>query len=86
VAVAEKARALGLERLIVVTSPSHTRRACAALESEGASIVCVPAVQIRYDLENLVEPFDADNHVRAFGPLLHEHVGLVYYRLRGWIA
>ena len=29
--------------------------------------------------------FDADSHVRAFGPLLHEHVGLVFYRLRGWI-
>lgn len=85
VAVAEKTRYMGFERIIVVTSPSHTRRAAAALEAQGVSVISIPAQQIRFDYENLVEPYDADNHVRAFGSLLHERVGLVYYRLRGWI-
>ena len=85
VAVANVVRTRAFDRIIVVTSPSHTRRASAALEAEGVTVTSVPAQQIRFDFENLSEPFDADNHVRAFGPVLHEHVGLVFYRLRGWI-
>jgi len=85
VAVGVVARARAFDRIIVVTSPSHTRRASAALEAEGVAVTSVPAQQIRFDFENLGTPFDADSHVRAFGPVLHERVGLVYYRLRGWI-
>ena len=85
VAVGEVVRARAFDRIIVVTSPSHTRRASAALEAEGVAVTSVPAQQIRFDFENLGTPFDADSHVRAFGPVLHERVGLVYYRLRGWI-
>lgn len=85
VAVGDVARAHAFERIIVVTAPSHTRRAAAALEVEGVTVTSVPSQQIRFDFENLADPFETDSHVRAFGPLLHEHVGLVYYRLRGWI-
>ena len=85
VAVGKVVRARAFDRIIVVTSPSHTRRASAALEAEGVTVTSVPAQQIRFDFENLAEPFDADNHVRAFGPVLHERVGFVYYRLRGWV-
>jgi len=85
VLVSEKTRGLGIERLIVVSSPSHTRRACAALETAGVTVTCVPSPQIRYDFENLADPYATDDRIRAFGPLLHEHVGLIYYRMRGWI-
>ncbi|GMR23152.1 MAG: hypothetical protein BMS9Abin37_1556 [Acidobacteriota bacterium] len=85
VAVSEVVRAHAFDRIIVVTAPSHTRRACAALEAEGVTVTCVPSQQIHFDFENLAEPFDADSHVRAFGPVLHERVGLVYYNLRRWI-
>ncbi len=85
VAVAAVARARALDRIIVVTSPSHTERASRALEAEGVTVTSVPAQQTRFDFENLAEPFAADDHVRAFGPVLHERVALFYYRLRGWI-
>lgn len=85
VLVSEKVRALGLERIIVVTSPSHTRRACAVLESEGVTVTCIPAQQIRFDFDNLDDSYELDNRLESFSSLLHEHVGLVYYRMRGWI-
>lgn len=85
VAVAELFRNRNFEHILVVSSPSHTRRAAAALEAEGVHVTAVPSQQIDFDIENLDEPFDADNHLRAFGSLLHEHVGLFYYRQRGWI-
>ena len=85
VAVGAVVRARTFDRIIVVTAPSHTRRASAALEAEGVTVTSIPSQQIRFDFENLAESFDADSRVRAFGPVLHERVGLVYYRLRGWI-
>lgn len=85
VAVAALARERSFEHILVVTSPSHTRRAAAALEAEGVRVTSVASQQIDFDIENLDEPFDADNHLRAFNRLLHEHVGLFYYRQRGWI-
>lgn len=85
VAVAELARKHDFERILVVTSPAHTRRAAAALEAEGVRVTSVPAQQIDFDLEDLDDPLEADNHLRAFNRLLHEHVGLIYYRARGWI-
>lgn len=72
-----------LRRLIVVTSPLHSRRACAALEHEGIEVVCSPAVETEYDLETLDR---ADDRLAAFGGLLHEWVGLWFYRRRGWIG
>ncbi len=85
VAVAEISRNRKFEHILVVTSPSHTRRAAAALEAEGIRVTAVSCQRIDFDLENLAEPFDADNHLRAFSKLLHEHVGMFYYRQRGWI-
>jgi uncharacterized SAM-binding protein YcdF (DUF218 family) len=85
VAVGEVVRARSFERIIVVTAPSHSRRASAVLEAEGVTVTSAPSQQIRFDFENLADPFQSDSHLRAFGPLLHEHVGLVYYRLKGWI-
>ncbi len=75
-------RARGFERLLVVTSPTHTLRACAAFECVGLSVVCVPAIETQFDLENLPKPTD---RVRAFGPVIHERLGLFVYRRRGWI-
>jgi uncharacterized SAM-binding protein YcdF (DUF218 family) len=66
----------------VVTSPTHSRRACAAFEREGLAVVCVPAVETQFDVESLEKPND---RVRAFGPVIHERLGLLVYRRRGWI-
>jgi len=83
VAVAALCRQKGLGRVIVVTSPTHSRRACATLEHEGLTVVSVPCMETRYDLERLNR---TDERLGAFGDLLHERVGLFVYSRRGWIA
>ncbi len=75
----------GFERLVVVTSPSHSRRAAAALESAGVEVISRPSAETVYDIENLNQFTGGDDHIEAFGPLAHEWIGLHYYRLRGWI-
>jgi uncharacterized SAM-binding protein YcdF (DUF218 family) len=81
--VAALCRARGFGRLLVVTSPTHTRRACAAFEREGLAVVCVPAMETQFDLESLLKPTD---RMKAFGPVIHERLGLFVYRRRGWIG
>lgn len=85
VAVAALARDFGFNRVLVVTSPSHSRRASAALEKQGVKVVSVPSVETRFDFEGLATGLRGGDRVRAFGPFLHEYVGLLYYRLRGWL-
>jgi uncharacterized SAM-binding protein YcdF (DUF218 family) len=72
----------GWSRVLAVTSPTHTRRAAAALEAQGLEVVAVPAVEIEFDLEDLALPADRR---AAFGTLAHEWLGLYIYRRRGWI-
>jgi uncharacterized SAM-binding protein YcdF (DUF218 family) len=85
VAVSELARKHGFERLIVVTSPGHSLRASLALETQGVRVISVPSVETQFDYESLGKIRRGDDRLRAFGVLLHEQVGLVYYRYRGWI-
>ena len=73
----------GLRSLILVTSPTHTRRAALAFERQGLTVIASPAVETLFDLETLDE---ADDRLRAFGHLLHERLGLWLYALRGDIA
>jgi uncharacterized SAM-binding protein YcdF (DUF218 family) len=80
--VAEMFRLRGWRTLIVVTSPTHSRRACLALDHEGVEVVSSPSVETRFDLETLDRPGE---RLMAFGALTHERLGLVYYRWRGWI-
>ncbi len=85
VAVGALARERGFERVLVVTSPSHSLRASLALETEGVNVISVPSMETQFDYENLRSSFEGDDRVRAFGPLIHERVGLLYYRYKGWI-
>jgi uncharacterized SAM-binding protein YcdF (DUF218 family) len=80
--VAQLCREHGWTRLIVVTSPVHSRRAAAAFEREGLVVLSSPCVETRYDLENLP---DAGDRLMAFGSIMHERIGLWVYRRRGWI-
>jgi uncharacterized SAM-binding protein YcdF (DUF218 family) len=81
-AVGRLCRERGFKRLLVVTSPTHTRRACATVEREGIEVVCVPAVETRFDLETLDRPGD---RLELFAQALHEHLGYWVYRRRGWL-
>jgi uncharacterized SAM-binding protein YcdF (DUF218 family) len=75
-------RERGWRRVLAVTSPIHTRRAAATLETRGLVAIAVPAVETEYDLETF--DFPADRR-RAFGGLAHEWIGLFVYAQRGWI-
>jgi uncharacterized SAM-binding protein YcdF (DUF218 family) len=82
VAVARLCRERGWKRVLVVTSPTHTRRAAATLEKEGLAVITVPSIETRFDLERLSWPGDRRE---AFAAIAHERLGLVVYRRRGWI-
>jgi uncharacterized SAM-binding protein YcdF (DUF218 family) len=80
--MARLAQERGWKRILLVTSPIHTRRASATFERAGLEVVSSPCAETRYDLEGLHHPSD---RLTAFGHLAHERVGLWIYRWRGWI-
>jgi uncharacterized SAM-binding protein YcdF (DUF218 family) len=82
VAMAALAHARGWHTLLLVTSPTHSRRASAAFERVGLTVVSSPCPETRYDLESLNRPGD---RLAAFGPVMHERLGLWVYARRGWI-
>ena len=70
------------ERILLVTSPMHTRRASAVLEKEGVRVIVSASFQTSFDTNSLQ---NIDDRVRAFPYLIHEYAGLLYYWLRGWL-
>ncbi len=76
------ARANGWKTLAVVTSPLHTRRACATFEAVGFKVVCVPAA-VRGS--GLYPGSNAEDRLRAFRSWLYETFATDSYRRRGWI-
>ena len=85
VAVAALARERGWKRILLATSPTHSRRAAATLEHEGVSVLSVPCLEVMFDLENLASGKTVDDRFYAFSSIVHERVGLFIYRRRGWI-
>ncbi len=80
---AELFRARGWRRLLLVTSPTHTRRAAAAFERAGVpEVIAVPSVETQVDLEHLRW---SDERHYVFGQAMHEWIGMLVYRLRGRI-
>ena len=70
-------------RVAVVTSPLHTRRACAAFEHVGFAVACVPAVSRVYSVTG------ADNgsdRLTLFREWLYERAAWIEYRARGWVS
>ncbi len=65
----------------VVTSPLHARRACTTLEATGLTVTCAPATSRDVALTNLGSSGARLTVARA---AIHEAVGLVVYRARGW--
>jgi uncharacterized SAM-binding protein YcdF (DUF218 family) len=81
-AFAAMARTHGWRRVALVTSPMHSRRACATVERAGLAVVCRPAAPRTYDPNRLDRPF---NRRMAFQDVLYETLATGLYRLRGWI-
>ena len=80
--VARLCRERGWKRLLLVTSPPHSRRAAAAFERQGLEIISSPSTETRYDLETLLDPGD---RLLSFGGIMHERLGLWVYKRRGWL-
>jgi uncharacterized SAM-binding protein YcdF (DUF218 family) len=75
-------RANNWKRIVVVTSPAHTKRACRTFEKAGVVVSCVASAARDLALNNLVDPFD---RVKAFQLLLYETAGTIRYRQLGWL-
>lgn len=73
----------GWKTVLVVTSPTHSRRACAAFAREIPDVVCVPARETEADLVTLDRPAE---RLAALRLAVHEWAGLALYRWRGWLA
>ncbi|MFL5465524.1 MAG: YdcF family protein [Gemmatimonadaceae bacterium] len=72
----------GWTSLIVVTSPMHSKRACATFEAVGFKVACTPA-EVRQS--GLYERANAEDRLRAFRSWLYETFATDSYRRRGWI-
>lgn len=73
----------GEKRIIVVTSPLHTRRACAVFEAVGFSVVCQPARERDYATNPPLGTHDRLAALRFYG---YELVGYLKYKARGWLT
>jgi uncharacterized SAM-binding protein YcdF (DUF218 family) len=72
----------GWRRVVVVTSPMHTRRACRTIEVAGLSVECVPAQSRAYSLAHLD---GANQRLDVFRDLVYETAATALYSIRGWI-
>lgn len=81
-AFAAMSRTHGWQRVAVVTSPMHSRRACLAMEKAGLSVECRPAAGRDYSITVMNR---GENRRLAFQDILYECAGIVLYRLRDWI-
>jgi uncharacterized SAM-binding protein YcdF (DUF218 family) len=85
VRMAALARRHGWRRLLVVTSPSHSRRTCAAFERAGAVVTCAPAPAREYALGGSRPLASPRERLGAFRDWLYEAIGWWSYRARGWV-
>lgn len=81
-AVARLARERHWDQVILVTHPWHMLRARAVFLKAGVRVLCSPCVEGNYDLNALTTPAA---RLHAFRDWLHEIIGYMTYRLRGWI-
>lgn len=75
------ARQRGWKKILLVTSPTHIRRAAATFRKTGLIVVPTPSRETSYNAE---APHTADERRRAFGDAVREIVGLWMYQRRGW--
>jgi uncharacterized SAM-binding protein YcdF (DUF218 family) len=72
----------GWKRVILVTSPFHTRRACATFEHVGVVVSCRPADSRDIAVRSLASPHD---RVGAFSMWIYELAATLQYKRHGWV-
>jgi uncharacterized SAM-binding protein YcdF (DUF218 family) len=86
VEVAALAKRRGLDRLIVVTSPAHLRRAVPAFRAQGIDAVGAAA---RYATDRRIPQPRWLPSLDALGvaqDAIYDYAGWLYYRSRGWLG
>lgn len=68
------------KRVVAVTSPMHTRRACATLEAIGLTVTCVAAPS----REAAWPPRNAGDRISVAQHVVYESLAWTKYRLFGW--
>ena len=68
--------------IAVVTSPLHTRRACAVFEGVGFHVVCVPSSERMYAIHTFS---GVRGRLLATADWVYERLGMLDYRARGWV-
>jgi len=68
--------------IVVVTSPVHTRRACATFEAVGFSVTCWPSDERRYALQTFS---GIRTRLAATVDWMYESAAVIEYRWRGWM-
>jgi uncharacterized SAM-binding protein YcdF (DUF218 family) len=81
-AFAAMGRTHGWRRVMLITSPLHTRRACATFETAGLPVECRPAHPRVYSISRLDIPSDRRE---VFADVLYETAASMLYAARGWI-
>lgn len=69
----------GISRILVVTSGAHIYRTCATFKKLGFEVLPAPA----HNKESIF--YSSGHYLLSLEAAIHEWVGLVYYRLRGYI-
>ena len=84
--VAAIAKAHALQKLVIVTSPAHLRRAVPAFRAQSVDAISYPASFLTEQREPLAmwrpTPFSSDLAREA----LYDYLGWAYYRARGWLS
>jgi uncharacterized SAM-binding protein YcdF (DUF218 family) len=75
-------RANRWKRIVLVTSPFHTRRACGTFERAGVVVSCAASDSRDMAVSRLSAP---DDRVRAFQIWIYEVLGSIRYRQLGWL-
>ncbi|BCM88584.1 hypothetical protein IAD21_00417 [Abditibacteriota bacterium] len=73
----------GWKKILLVTSPTHSRRAFYTFRKTGLQVVSTPCRETTFDFENMSDN-EENGRIRAFAEMLREVVGLRMYRARGW--
>jgi uncharacterized SAM-binding protein YcdF (DUF218 family) len=86
--VAELARKQGWKKVVVVTSACHMRRTEAVFRTLGIEVVPAPCDfhKLGTPFRGFYSPVPSVGHFSNLDVYLHEKIGWLVYRYRGWIS